>query len=220
MSIRETYDQELNNLSTALIQMGVAATDALDKAIMAFHSNDNEIANQVIEKDKLIDEMERDIEQRCLRLLLKQQPIAGDLRKVSAAIKMITDIERIGDIATDIAEICLYLDTLISPELAQQINDMARAARSMVSDAIEAYVKENLELARQVIERDDIVDDFFVSIRTQLGKFMTFHNEHMEMAMDYLMIIKYLERVGDHAENISEWVEFCITGIHKHERIL
>ena len=220
MSIRTTYDQELANLSADLIQMGSTATDAIDKAILVFNTNNKELAQQVIDDDSFIDELERNIEKRCLQILLKQQPVASDLRKVSAAIKMITDIERIGDIAADIAEICLHLETTISPEMSKLINDMAQAARDMVSDAIKAYVDEDLELANQVKKRDDIVDDYFIEIRNLLGKLMIENNEQMDIAMDYLMIIKYLERVGDHGKNISKWVIFYKTGIHKKERII
>jgi len=220
MNTRQAFDMELEELSSALIRMGVAATDAIDKAMTALKKSDELLARQVISGDNLIDEMERSIEQRCLRLLLKQQPVAGDLRKISTAIKMITDIERIGDAASDIAEISFYLKTTAFPEIEKEVFDMAKAARDMVSDAIEAYVSENLELAQELHKRDDIVDNYFLTIRKKLSKIMTANNELMDTAMDYLMIIKYLERIGDHAENICEWVEFYKTGVHKNERIL
>ena len=220
MNTRQAFDMELEELSSALIRMGVAATDAIDKAMTALKKSDELLARQVISGDNLIDEMERSIEQRCLRLLLKQQPVAGDLRKISTAIKMITDIERIGDAASDIAEISFYLKTTAFPEIEKEVFDMAKAARDMVSDAIEAYVSENLELAQELHKRDDIVDNYFLTIRKKLSKIMTANNELMDAAMDYLMIIKYLERIGDHAENICEWVEFYKTGVHKNERIL
>ena len=220
MNTRQAFDMELEELSSALIRMGVAATDAIDKAMTALKKSDELLARQVISGDNLIDEMERSIEQRCLRLLLKQQPVAGDLRKISTAIKMITDIERIGDAASDIAEISFYLKTTTFPEIEKEVFDMAKAARDMVSDAIEAYVSENLELAQELHKRDDIVDNYFLTIRKKLSKIMTANNELMDAAMDYLMIIKYLERIGDHAENICEWVEFYKTGVHKNERIL
>jgi len=220
MNTRQAFDMELEELSSALIRMGVAATDAIDKAMTALKKSDELLARQVISGDNLIDEMERSIEQRCLRLLLKQQPVASDLRKISTAIKMITDIERIGDAASDIAEISFYLKTTAFPEIEKEVFDMAKAARDMVSDAIEAYVSENLELAQELHKRDDIVDNYFLTIRKKLSKIMTANNELMDTAMDYLMIIKYLERIGDHAENICEWVEFYKTGVHKNERIL
>jgi len=146
--------------------------------------------------------------------------VAGDLRKISTAIKMITDIERIGDAASDIAQISLYHDSFNFPELQDKVLSMAVAAKEMVADAIDAYVKGDLELALKTIEKDDVVDDYFLSIRGELGS--NIHKDSMDMdtVIDYLMIIKYLERVGDHAVNICEWVQFYVTGIHHNERII
>jgi len=220
MKSRHAFNLELEELSSALIRMGTAATDAIDMAMKALTAGDKELARQVISNDNQIDEMERGIEHRCLRLLLKQQPVAGDLRKISTAIKMITDIERIGDAAADISEISLHLNVPAFPEIAADVAAMAKTARGMASDAIDAYVKEDLELARKTQEKDDIVDDYFLTIRAVIGKKMQTDANIMDEAMDYLMIIKYLERIGDHAENICEWVEFYKTGVHKNERIL
>lgn len=220
MKSRHAFNLELEELSSALIRMGTAATDAIDMAMKALTAGDKELARQVISNDNQIDEMERGIEHRCLRLLLKQQPVAGDLRKISTAIKMITDIERIGDAAADISEISLHLNVPAFPEIAADVAAMAKTARGMTSDAIDAYVKEDLELARKTQEKDDIVDDYFLTIRAVIGKKMQTDANIMDEAMDYLMIIKYLERIGDHAENICEWVEFYKTGVHKNERIL
>lgn len=216
MNTRQAFDVELKELSDSLIRMGAAAANAVDMALTALNTGDRTLARQVVSDDNQIDEMERSIEQRCLRLLLKQQPVAADLRKISTAIKMITDIERIGDAAADIAEISLHLDAPAFPEITVDVMAMANAARGMASDAINAYVKEDLELARKTRERDDIVDDYFLKIRAILGEKMRADANIMDAAMDYLMIIKYLERVGDHAENICEWVEFYKTGIHKN----
>jgi len=220
MKSRHAFNLELEELSSALIRMGTAATDAIDMAMKALTAGDKELARQVISNDNQIDEMERGIEHRCLRLLLKQQPVAGDLRKISTAIKMITDIERIGDAAADISEISLHLNVPAFPEIAADVAAMAKTARGMASDAIDAYVKEDLELARKTQEKDDIVDDYFLTIRAVIGKKMQTDANIMDEAIDYLMIIKYLERIGDHAENICEWVEFYKTGVHKNERIL
>lgn len=220
MHSRHTFDVELEELSTSLIWMGAAATNAVDRAITAFNTSDKTLARQVIEGDKAIDEMERNIEHKCLSLLLKQHPVAGDLRKISTAIKMITDIERIGDAAADIAEISLQLDIPAFPDIAEDITKMMMAARGMASAAIEAYVKEDLDLARKTREDDDIVDKFFLDIRAELGAKIQADTNDMDAALDYMMIIKYLERIGDHAENICEWVEFYKTGVHKNERIL
>lgn len=220
MNSRQAFDTELNELSTLLIRMGAAAANAIDKAIKALNTGDKELARQVVLEDNQIDEMERSIEHRCLRLLLKQQPVAGDLRKISTAIKMITDIERIGDAAADIAEISMHLSTPGLYQIMEDVIAMAKAAGSMASSAIDAYVKEDLELARRTRKEDDIVDDYFLKIKAELGKEIQSDVNSMDKAMDYLMIIKYLERIGDHAENICEWVEFNKTGIHKNERIL
>jgi len=224
MHSRQSFDVELTALSDSLIRMGATATNAIDRAILALSKGDKALARQVMEDDNQIDDMERDIEQRCLRLLLKQQPVAGDLRKISTAIKMITDIERIGDAAADIAEISLQLNTPTHPEIAFDIRAMVVAARGMVRGAIDAYVKGDLELARRTREIDDVIDSYFLKIRAALGEKMWTNTaqmyEVMDEIMDYLMIIKYLERIGDHAENICEWVEFYKTGIHKDERIM
>ncbi|MCL2747933.1 MAG: phosphate signaling complex protein PhoU [Oscillospiraceae bacterium] len=220
MNYRQAFNTELSDLSNSLIRMGATAADAIDRAIAALNTGDKDLARQVIEDDNQIDDLARDIEQRCLRLLLKQQPVAGDLRRISTAIKMITDIERIGDSAADIAEISLQLNAPAPPEVAADVETMAAAARSMVGGAIDAYVKEDLELARATREKDDIVDSLFLKIRAELGQRMAADATAWDEIMDYLMIIKYLERIGDHAENICEWVEFYKTGVHKNVRII
>ena len=220
MPPRKLYDDELKDLSSALIRMGTAAIDAVTRAMQALKTFDKALAKEIIEDDANINAMERDIETMCLKLILKQQPVAGDLRKISTAIKMITDIERIGDAASDIAQISLYHDSFNFPELQDKVLSMAVAAKEMVADAIDAYVKGDLELALKTIEKDDVVDDYFLSIRGELGS--NIHKDSMDMdtVIDYLMIIKYLERVGDHAVNICEWVQFYVTGIHHNERII
>lgn len=220
MNTRQAFDKDLKDLADSLIQMGNAATTAVDQAMKALLTKDHVLAQEVIQADDQMDEMERAIEQKCLRLLLRQQPVAGDLRKISTAIKMITDIERIGDAAADIAEISLQLKAPVFSDMLDDLTQMADIAKSMAQDAILAYVNEDLELAQKTKERDDLVDDLFLKIRECLGEKIRTNTELMHTAMDYLMIIKYLERVGDHAENICEWVEFYKTGVHKSERIL
>ena len=219
MNARQRFDEELQALSDALIQMGETANNAIDRAVTALLTADRALARQVVADDEQMDEMERHIEQACLRLLLKQQPVAGDLRKISTAIKMITDIERIGDAASDIAEISLHLTAPMFPEIAADLKAMARAAQDMASSAIEAYVKEDLELAKRTKKKDEVVDDYFLTIRAVLGEKIRTDMGVMDAALDYLMIVKYLERIGDHAENICEWVEFYKTGVRKDERI-
>lgn len=220
MTARQHYDEALKELSNELIKMGAAATSAVSRAMTALETMDKALAREIIEDDSQINAMERDIETMCLRLVLKQQPVATDLRKISTAIKMITDIERIGDAASDIAEISLYHDGCVFPEIVAAVLEMAAEAKSMVADAIEAYVAGNIELAGRTIKRDDAVDDKFVKIRRMLASHICSEEEEMDKVIDYLMIIKYLERIGDHAVNICEWVQFYITGVHLNERII
>ena len=216
--VRHQFDEELEMLSQDLIRMGSMAEHAIDQSMTALADSDRELSRRVIQDDQGINVLERDIEQRCLRLLLRQQPVASDLRKISTALKMVTDIERIGDHAADIAEINLHLEPCSFPEVQELVFSMAAAARAMVHASIDAYVKEDLDLARRTIEQDDQVDDFFNTIRNALGHRLTRNSHEMDEIMDYLMIVKYLERVGDHAVNICEWVEFYKTGALKQER--
>ena len=214
MSARYSYDSELASLVAALIRMGAAATGAIAKAIDAFRTHDCALAREVMRGDDAINAMERDIEQMCLTLLLRQQPVAGDLRRVSAAIKMITDIERIGDAAADIADISRHIDHEGMPPVADAIEQMAALAQEMVVDSINAYASSDLTLAHQVMARDDEVDRCFSQIRSELAGLIARDTQHAAVALDYLMVAKYLERLGDHAVNICEWIEFVSTGVH------
>lgn len=220
MNNRAKYDDELQDLSTELIKMGATATQAIEKAMKAIKDSDKELAKEIIEGDRVINDMEKDIEHRCLRLILKQQPVARDLRKVSTAIKMVTDIERIGDAASDIAEITIHLDECEFQDIKNAVLNMAETAKNMVVSAIDAYVEENMILALNTIKQDDIVDECFLSIRRELSKRLIANEHEMDVIMDYLMIIKYLERVGDHAVNVCEWVQFYMTGVHNDEKIV
>ena len=167
-------------------------------------------------KDAAIDEKEREIESRCLKLLLQQQPVASDLRQVSAALKMITDMERIGDQASDIAEI-VQTTHLKAPGENIRLKDMAQITQRMVSKSVDAYVKQDLGIARQVIREDDLVDHLFEEVKNELVCALKDGTSSGEQSLDYLMIAKYYERIGDHATNIAEWVEFSITGQHEGE---
>ena len=220
MNARQLFDAELEGLSTALITMGAMAAESIDKTIQALNTGDKELARKVFRGDDEIDDMEKEIEHRCLVLLLKQQPVASDLRKISTAIKMITDIERIGDASSDIAEICISLSNPPKEEILSDITKMAQAARKMVADSIQAYVDEDLELAKKTIDSDDIVDDYFDEIKLRLADEIRTVPQFSEDLIDYLMIVKYLERIGDHAVNICEWVQFYKTGFHKNQRIV
>ena len=217
MKLRYNYDADLDALSGALVHMGELAADAIDRALRALSTGDGALAREVIAADADIDRAERDIEHRCLTLLLRQQPVAGDLRKVSTAIKMITDIERVGDAAADIAEIGLHLKDRSALAALPAIPRMAETAQEMVRDAIRAYVDGNLALAAEVIARDDEVDEGFNAVKAGIAALVA---RDADAAADCLMIAKYLERLGDHAVNICEWVQFYMTGVHKNEKIL
>ena len=177
---------------------------------------DPQAAQDLRKKDAAIDEKEREIESRCLKLLLQQQPVASDLRQVSAALKMITDMERIGDQASDIAEI-VQTTHLKAPGENIRLKDMAQITQRMVSKSVDAYVKQDLGIARQVIREDDLVDHLFEEVKNELVCALKDGTSSGEQSLDYLMIAKYYERIGDHATNIAEWVEFSITGQHEGE---
>ncbi len=196
--------------------MGELCDFAIAKATKALQEGDTKAAKEVIEADAEIDQLEKDIESLCMKLLLQQQPVAKDLRRISAALKMITDMERIGDQTSDIAEIIVTSN--ITSELidVEEIGRMAVAASKMVRDSVSAFVDKDLSLAQQVQEADDEVDHMFDDIKkTLILKYAEDQRKMGEAGMDLIMITKYLERIGDHATNIAEWVEFSITGVHK-----
>lgn len=211
---RNRFDTQLEMLNKMLIHMGELCEAAIGNAAQALKQGDLKIAEAVIREDDEIDQMEKDIENLCLKLLLQQQPVAKDLRQISAALKMITDMERIGDQTADISEIIITSDMNASRDIAL-IGDMAEATSRMVRESVDAFVKKDLELARTVVTSDDEVDELFDQIKNKLIAFISDEEgKEGETAMDLLMIAKYLERIGDHATNIAEWVEFSITGVH------
>lgn len=211
--MRKTFDQQLATLNNMLIEMGALIETAIANSVTALKNLDIELANKVISGDNDIDEMETNIEQLTIKLLLQQQPVASDLRLISAALKMITDMERIGDQAADIAEITTFLAKLPGIKI-DHITQMAEATSRMVTQSIDAFVKKDLALAQEVKEMDDIVDELFQMIRNDIITHLKSDHADSEQAMDLLMIAKYFERIGDHAENIAEWVEFSIMGKH------
>ena len=218
--MRNAFDKELELLKLELINMGSAIEQAIDCAITALVQKNTQMAMEAINSDNIIDDMERTIERHCLRLLLKQQPVARDLRMISTALKMITDMERIGDHAADISEITLRISQQEYIKKLVHIPKMAEATKSMLNDAVDAYVKNDIMLAEQVIRNDDIVDDLFIVVRNDLLDLIRQDANNGEQATDLLMIAKYLERIGDHAQNIAEWVVFSITGVHKDQKIM
>lgn len=213
--MRNRFDQQLELLNKQLIHMGELCEAAIGKATTALKEGSMEQAEKVRIADEEIDQAETDIERLCLRLLLQQQPVARDLRQISAALKMITDMERIGDQASDIAEIIITEDKSEAQDIPMIIK-MSEAASKMVRDSVNAYVEKDLDLARKVMENDDVVDELFEEVKTTLINFIA-ENKGLQgvEAIDLIMVAKYLERIADHATNIAEWVEFSITGIHK-----
>ena len=212
--MRNRFDQQLELLNEQLIRMGELCEVAIGKATTALKEGSMEQAQKVIEADEEIDQAETDIERLCLRLLLQQQPVARDLRQISAALKMITDMERIGDHAGDISEMTLLMSDepyIISPE---EIQGMAKETTDMVIKSIDAFVKRDMELAKKVIAQDDVVDDLFMKVKQDLIQMINKSAENGEQAADILMVAKYFERIGDHATNIAEWVIYSITGSH------
>ena len=212
--MRNRFDEQLFELNRELIEMGAMCEEAIASAAKALSTGDMELASKVRTNGAAIDQMERDIEARCMRLLLHQQPVARDLRLISAALKMITDMERIGDQAEDIAEIVTFLNGRTMNGI-EHIEDMARETIKMVTESVDAFVKKDVALAEQVIAHDDVVDTLFSEVKCSFIKLISETPVDGEFALDLLMISKYFERIGDHATNIAEWVIYSVTGTHK-----
>ena len=213
--MRNRFDRELSILNTELIEMGALIENAIDRAVGALFKQDESLAESAIEFDSEVDRKERDIESRCLKLLLQQQPVARDLRTISSALKMITDMERIGDQAADIAEITHRLKQTDAPLCDTHIKEMSKSTSRMVKESVDAFVARDLALAQKVIAEDDAVDDMFVHVRDELVQMLKKEESEPAAVIDVLMIAKYFERIGDHATNIAEWVAFSITGRHE-----
>lgn len=214
--MRHSFESQLEHLNEELIRMGEMVEDAIDSAVTAFINQDKEMAKKAVQLDDEIDSKERQIESICMDILLRQQPVARDLRFVSSILKMITDMERIGDHAEDISEITLLLPKKeYNEDKLKNIIDMAEATMSMVNKSIQAFVEQNLDLAESVCQYDDVVDKLYIQVKEELIELIHQNKENGEQAMDFIMIAKYFERIGDHAVNIGEWVIFSLTGIHK-----
>lgn len=210
--MRTRFEAQLHELNNEIITMSALVESAIAAAARALENRDTALATQVAGSDNVIDDKMREIEQLCLKLLLQQQPVASDLRLISAAMKMITDIERIGDQAADIAELTLLLCRQDGITSATQLKEMARSTIHMVSGAIDAFVHRDLHMAREIMEYDDVVDRQFDEIKARLVAAIKEDRDLGETAIDEIMIAKYFERIGDHAVNIAEWVDFSITG--------
>ena len=203
--MRNQFEKQLQQLNEDLISMGALCKEAVADAMTALLYSDKQARQK------------RDIESLCMKLLLQQQPVARDLRNISAALKMISDMERIGDQASDIADITKYLE---NSELTQHVHiqQMAEAAMGMLTDSIEAFVKKDLLLARKVMKQDDVVDELFNQVKSELITAIAEESDQGEICIDMVMVAKYFERIADHVVNIAEWVEYSVTGEHKaHE---
>lgn len=212
--MRENLDTQLEKLNIELIKMGALCEEAISVAVQGMLTNDIKILEKVFSIDSDIDKIEGDIEHLCTKLILQQQPVARDLRQITAALKMISDMERIGDQAADIAEMVPYVIGN-GTKSETHIEKMAKEVIRMTNESIDSFVRRDLSLAKKVIEDDDVVDELFLQIKKELIDLVQKDNSHGEYYMDLLMIAKYLERIGDHTTNIAEWVEYTITGNHK-----
>ena len=210
--MRKTFDAELQELNYEMINMSAAAEDAIDVVTESLSSSDDAAAKAAIEMTRSMDQMERDIENRCLRLLLQQQPVARDLRTISAALKMVTDLQRIGDQCANIAEISLLLQQQKQDRTLLDIRTMSQKASVMVKRSIFAYVNRDDEAARAVIALDDEIDELFRTIKGELVELIVENREAADQAIDLIIIAKYLERIAYHAVNIAQWAIFCVTG--------
>lgn len=215
--MRNRFDEQLFELNREIIEMGAACEEAIGQITVALMNVDKGLAQKAKSDAAVIDQMERDIESRCMKLLLHQQPVAKDLRLISAALKMITDMERIGDQAEDIAEI---IEAMKDHKAGKNelINEMAVQTKSMVTKSVDAFVKKDVMLAEEVINQDDVVDDYFSKVKHGIISMITENQEEGEYALDLFMIAKYFERIGDHATNIAEWVIYSVKGIHNETK--
>ena len=211
--MRTHFDEQLEKLHLELIRMGALCEDAISAAAKALLEQDPDLAAKAQEAEEEIDRAEGDVERLCMQLLLRQQPVAKDLREVSSALKMISDLERIGDQAADIAELSGYVAGA-SETGRTHIGEMARATIAMVTDSVDSFVHRDLALARSVFDADDRVDALFADVKREIVRLISEDSAKAEVALDLLMVAKYFERIGDHATNVAEWVEYSLTGVH------
>ncbi|MCL2050554.1 MAG: phosphate signaling complex protein PhoU [Lachnospiraceae bacterium] len=218
--MRKQFDKQLENLNAKLVEMSEAVEQAIANTNTALTTRNTELAKEIIACDDDIDAMEKEIESLCLKLIIQQQPVASDLRLVSAVLKILTDVERIGDHASDISEIICMMNGKEYIKKLEDIPQMAEVTQKMVHDSIVAFVSKDIELAKEVIATDDKVDDLFVAVKDELIVLINNNQENGDQAIDLIMIAKYFERIGDHAVNIAEWVIFSLTGFHKDSRVM
>ncbi len=211
--MRNKFEQELEAVKINLAKMGAMCENGIDMAISMIAKPSRALEAAISETEQEIDDMESQIESQCLKLFMREQPVASDLRAVSAAMRMISDLERIGDHAEDIAEVAKYLAPGVQNNRSmREIEEMSKAASEMVRNAVKAYVERDLELADSVRKADDVVDSYFASIKNDIAEDISKNVESAQQGLDSLMVAKYLERIGDHSVNLAEWVRFMITG--------
>lgn len=218
--MRRVFDEQLDKLNIDLTKMGHLVEVSIENMIDAFKHHDKALAKEIIENDRLINDMERSIESRAFSLILRQQPIASDLRNVTSALKIVTDLERIGDQAADIAEIIYHFEGKHAYRTVEHIPTMAKKAKIMVHEAIDAFIKKDLTTAQMVKNMDDEIDSLFEEVKQEVIEILKENSEKVDYCIDFLMIAKYLERVGDHAVNICEWLEFNQTGTVNQHRLI
>ncbi|ACL76450.1 phosphate signaling complex protein PhoU [Ruminiclostridium cellulolyticum] len=214
--VRNSFDKELEHLHGLMLKMSSIVEESIENSVLAFKKQDVSLAKQVFENDDAIDDMESRIEKICINLIARQQPLAKDLRAISTALKIITDLERIGDQAADIAELTIRIGDSKQVKPLIDIPHMADMAKKMVTKSIDSYVKQDINLAKEVCDSDDAIDNLFSKIVLELINIMKNNPSTVEQATDYMFVVKYLERIGDHATNIAEWVVFNVTGSHDH----
>lgn len=217
--MRKTYDEELKNLNESIIEMGILCEKIMTKAITSIDNYSEILKTEVYGLEEEIDRSEHEIENLILRIILRNQPVASDLRKISAGLKIITDMERIGDMARDIVDISKFLPKDIDRDVLKELNKMSDFAKKMVETSIDAYVISEIKIAEKVILDDDVVDNYFVEIRDMLVEIIRTKQHRAAAAIDVIMIAKYIERIADHATNIATWVTFVVTGVHSPKKI-
>ncbi len=218
--VRKQFDEELEKLNNDFVKMGHMVEIAIENMVTAFKHQDKALAKEIMNNDRLINDMERAVESRSFNLILRQQPIATDLRNVTTALKIVTDLERIGDQAADIAEIILGLEGEHVYRTVEHIPMMAKKAKLMVHESIESFIKKDLSTAQMVKKMDDEIDELFQEVKQEVVDIIKENSERVDYCLDFLMIAKYLERIGDHAVNICEWLEFNQTGSMNEYRLI
>ena len=218
--MRKQFDKALGEMSDSLVKMAALSEEAIEKAMQALVNQDEELAKKVISGDSEVDIYEKEIEQKALSIIIRFQPVAADLRSVTTALKMVADVERIADQAADICSIALKMIGQNYCKKIEHIPAMAKRATKMVNESVRSFINQDILLAKEVMKSDDAVDNMFAEIRDELIAYLKKQPEYAEQIIYFMMIAKYIERIGDHAVNIAEWTVFDVTGIHKNSRII